>query len=73
MFAATNPAREPIESDESVVAPAVTVPKRTVPKALKLPEMVVEPVMARAVEVAPVVVRPPLNAICVVVALLGKR
>ena len=35
-------------------------------------EMVVEPATASEVEVAPVVVRPPLNAICVVVEFDGK-
>jgi len=53
LFAATNPAREPMVSDETFVVPAVTVPKRTVPSALKLLEMVVEPVTAKLVEVAP--------------------
>ena len=40
-------------SDASVEAPAVTVPRFTVPSALKTPLIVVEPVTASEVEVAP--------------------
>ena len=47
--------------------------KFNVPNAFNTPEIVVEPVTASAVVVAPFAVRPPLNAICVVVAFDGKR
>jgi hypothetical protein len=48
-------------------------PKKVFPETLRLLEMVVEPVTAREVEVAPAAVSPPLKASCVVVALPGKR
>ena len=47
--------------------------KSALPPTFNIEETVVEPVMARLVEVAPANVAPPLKAICVVVALLGKR
>ena len=59
----------------SDVLPAtVSVPLAfNAPPILRSKEMVVEPVTASAVVVAPAKVAPPLKAICVEVALLGKR
>ena len=50
----------------------VTEPKVAPPTALSWPEIVVEPVTASEVEVAPAKVAPPLNATCVEVAPLGN-
>src|SRR6266481_2350090 len=61
----------PVRMPPSVVEP---VPPLTAVSALERLRrlMVEEPVTAKLVEVAPAKVAPPLNAICVVVALLGK-
>jgi len=48
-------------------------PRKVLPLTLRLFVIVVEPVTAREVEVAPAAVSPPLKASCVVVALFGKR
>jgi hypothetical protein len=50
----------------------VALPKDAPPKALSWLEMVVDPVTASAVEVAPTKVAPPLNASGEVVALAMK-
>ena len=78
---------EPLTANEVLVAPWSDVPPRIVnellalsapfaliaPATLRSDASVVEPVTAKVpVEVAPVVVRPPLNAICVDVALPGN-
>ena len=57
---------------EVIAPPKDAVPKFAPAIALRMPEIVVEPVTARAVEVAPIAVNPPLNAIEVVVALFGN-
>ena len=72
---------EPVTAREVDVAPWRLVPPRTVsaplalsePPTLRSDERVVEPLTASVpVEVAAVVVKPPLNAICVVVAFKGN-
>ena len=70
--AVTAPVPLPVRIPPSVVEP---VPPNATPSALVRLSVwiVVEPVTASAVVVAPVAVRPPLNAIWVVVALDGKR
>jgi len=53
LFAATTPLNDPMVSDESVEAPAVSEPRVAPPVALNWPVIVVEPVTAKEVEVAP--------------------
>ncbi len=69
------PTRRPLSVVEPVppLGTVRAVARLTAPPTLRTEEMVVEPVTARAVVVAPVAVSPPLKAMAVVVALLGKR